>query len=93
MLRKLFGSSYGVYEGEDWMKIVNNSRFIVCPRGFARSAFKLYETIDLRRVPIYIYDDIPWLPYEKEIEWKKLAILVQFSKLHELPEDSEVLMN
>jgi hypothetical protein len=85
MLRKLFGSSYRVYEGEDWMTVVNSSRFIVCPRGFARSAFKLYETIDLRRVPIYIYDDIPWLPYERKIDWKKLAILVQFSKLHELP--------
>ena len=57
------------YEGKLWLDVVKNSRFIVCPRGFGRSAFKLYETLDLRRVPIYIYDDLPWLPYMNRLEW------------------------
>ncbi|CAL6331999.1 unnamed protein product [Bathycoccus prasinos] len=56
MLRKLFGSSYGVYEGEDWMKIVNNSRFIVCPRDLLE--------VHLNYMKLLIYAELNEIQYD-----------------------------
>jgi len=85
-LHGLFKNNFKSYEGNEWLRVVNNSRFVVCPRGFGRSAFKIYETFDLQRVPIYVYDDIPWIPYENDIDWADISIPIHISKLHRLPQ-------
>ena len=33
-------------------------------RGFGRSAFKLVETIQRGHIPVCVYSDVPWVPYE-----------------------------
>ena len=44
---------------------------MLSPRGWGRTLFSLCETIRLGNIPIYIWDDIPWIPY-KSI-WYKYA--------------------
>lgn len=83
-LSKLFKKKYLFYEGENWIDVVNNTHYVVCPRGFGRTAFKLYETLDMQRVPIYVYDDIPWLPYEKAIDWASFSIPISSGEIHKL---------
>ena len=34
------------------------------PEGFGRGTFRLAEIIQIGRVPVMLYDDIPWLPYK-----------------------------
>ena len=34
------------------------------PRGNGRTSFHLAETLHLGLVPIYVYSDTPWIPYE-----------------------------
>ena len=34
------------------------------PRGFGRTSYRLAEVVQLGRVPVYLYDDVPWVPYE-----------------------------
>lgn len=37
--------------------------FNLAPRGFGRASFRLAEIVQLGRIPVYLYDDYPWLPY------------------------------
>lgn len=32
--------------------------------GFGRGSFRLSEVVRLGRIPVYLYQDYPWLPYE-----------------------------
>ena len=35
----------------------------LAPRGFGRSSYRLAEIVQIGRIPVYMYDDIRWLPY------------------------------
>jgi len=51
------------YKGRAWWEHMVDSKFTLVPRGFGRTAFHLVETIQAGLIPIYIYSDIPWVPY------------------------------
>lgn len=51
------------YYGSDWINIVRRSTLNLTPRGYGRSAFHLAEVVQMGRVPVYVWDDVPWLPY------------------------------
>jgi hypothetical protein len=36
----------------------------LAPIGMGRASFRLAEIIQLGRIPIYLYEDYPWSPYE-----------------------------
>ena len=38
------------------------------PRGFGRTAYHLMETFQMGRVPLYVYSDVPWVPYAEVFE-------------------------
>ena len=61
-LERLVSSLTG---GESWRGVMDDSRANLCPRGFGRSSYHLAETVQMGRVPIHIYSDTPWIPYEK----------------------------
>ncbi|CAE7204931.1 unnamed protein product [Symbiodinium natans] len=56
----------------NWKDVLMNSSLALCPRGFGRSSFRTGELFQMGRVPIYIWDDEPWLFY-KEL-WEKEVI-------------------
>ena len=37
-------------------------------------------------IPIYIWDDIEWLPYKEFFDWDKVAISINVSDLEKLPD-------
>ena len=47
----------------DWEEVMTQSKASLCPRGFGRSSFRLYEVLSRGLVPVYLYDDVEWLPY------------------------------
>jgi hypothetical protein len=53
-----------MYPSPEWIVKVDNTSFVLAPRGFGRQTFRLAETIQIGRIPIYVYDDYPWLPYQ-----------------------------
>jgi len=59
---------------KNFKEITLNSYFTLSPRGYGKTSFRLYESMQLNSVPIYVYDE-PWLPW-KEIEWSKLCVLI-----------------
>ncbi len=62
------------------------SKFVLCPRGFGSTSFRLYETFQLGAVPVYISDD-HYLPWVDELDWKEFCVLIrenQISDIHRI---------
>jgi len=55
-----FFSSYT----DDWEKSMQDTRFNLAPRGYGRSSFRFSEIIQMGRVPVFLWDDSPWIPYQ-----------------------------
>jgi hypothetical protein len=70
---------------EDLQKIfIENtirSKFALAPRGYGRSSFRFFEIFQLGSVPVYIWDDIEWLPYKDKIDYKKICISIHISEI------------
>lgn len=47
---------------KDYCEILNRSKYVLCPRGYGQSSFRIQEAIDHGAIPVYISDDII-LPY------------------------------
>lgn len=67
-----------------------NSKFALAPRGYGRSSFRFFEIFKLGTIPIYIWDDIEWLPYQDILDYSKFCISLHISKINEL---ENILLN
>ena len=47
----------------NWQKEMGASKFNLCPRGYGRSSFRFAESIQIGRLPVFLWDDVPWIPY------------------------------
>lgn len=57
-----------VGKSADWASVMAHSRFIMCPRGFGRTSFRLGESVQMGRIPVYVYSDVAWVPYADMFE-------------------------
>lgn len=76
-LRRCLGHRFFVGKGGYWKERYLESRAVLCPRGYGRTSFRLFETLQLGLVPIYVYDDLCWLPYYDSIGWRNFSLLVR----------------
>jgi len=67
----------------NFMDTMSKSVFSLCPRGYGKSSFRLYESMQLDSIPIYVYDE-KWLPWENEINWSDLSILISENEIKEI---------
>lgn len=40
-----------------YCEIIANSKYVLCPRGYGQSSFRIQETIDFGAIPVYISDE------------------------------------
>jgi hypothetical protein len=64
--------------------IMNSSVFALCPRGYGKTSFRLYEALAMGTIPIYISDEY-WLPYEEEVVWNQFCIIVRPDEIKDIP--------
>lgn len=69
---------------EFWQNMLE-SDYVVCVRGTGNFSARLYETLAMGRIPIFIDTDCI-LPYKKDIDWKELCIWVDVNELELLPQ-------
>ena len=62
------------------------SRFCLAPRGYGRSSFRFFEAIQLNTIPVYVWDDIKWLPYQEVLDYDAFSVSVHVSELPTLHE-------
>ena len=64
-----------------FIEVTSRSRFCLAPRGYGRSSFRFFEAMLLDVVPVYVWDDVEWLPYKEEIAYNRFCVSVHVSEL------------
>ena len=60
------------------------SKFCLAPRGYGRSSFRFFEAMQLDTIPVYIWDDMEWLPYKDILDYSTFAISISQRDLPQL---------
>lgn len=60
------------------------SKFALAPRGYGRSSFRFFEIFKLGTIPIYIWNDINWLPFQNIIDYSKLCVVLNITDISSL---------
>lgn len=69
---------------KNFIEITKYSKFGFAPRGYGKTSFRLYEILQMGVIPIYIWDDIEWLPYKGEIDYSKFCISINIKDIDTL---------
>lgn len=64
-----------------FVEITSRSRFCLAPRGYGRSSFRFFEAMLLDVIPVYVWDDVEWLPYKEEIAYDRFCVSIHVSEL------------
>jgi hypothetical protein len=64
-----------------WQEILE-SKFVLCPRGISPSSIRLFEVMELGRIPVIISDD--WIP-PKGPEWNSCSLIVKEARIETIP--------
>ena len=60
--------------------VTERSRFCLCPRGYGATSYRLYESMQLGAIPVYISDK-HLLPWCDELNWKEFCVLIDQNNL------------
>ena len=71
-------------DAERFIRLTLRSRFCLAPRGYGRSSFRFFEAMLLGAIPVYIWDDIEWLPYKDVLDYSTFAVSIQRKDLSRL---------
>lgn len=63
-----------------------HSKFALAPRGYGRSSFRFFEILQMGSIPIYIWNDKNWLPFQDKIKYSEISIVVHVKQLGALEE-------
>jgi hypothetical protein len=58
---------------------INNSDYILCVRGAGNFSVRFYETLMMGKIPVFIDTDC-LLPFEKNINWKKSVVWINWNE-------------
>jgi hypothetical protein len=65
-------------------RIASESEFMLCPRGYCHTSFRLYEAMEMGCIPVYISDSFI-LPFSDEVNWTDAAVIVHESEIEKIP--------
>jgi hypothetical protein len=57
------------------------SKFCLAPRGYGRSSFRFFEAMLLDTIPVYVWDDMEWLPYREILDYSTFSISISKNEL------------
>lgn len=86
---KRWTDSVSVDELKTFIEITSRSIFCLCPRGYGKSSFRMYESFQIGAIPVYIYDD-PWIPFTDELDWSEFSVLIPS---HQVMNTHQILMS
>jgi len=67
-----------------FVNITINSKFVLAPRGYGRGSFRFFECFQLGSIPVYLWNDVEWLPFKNLIDYNKLCISMHISQINKL---------
>jgi hypothetical protein len=88
-MREILQNEKGFFFGQGGTSlfgaVMTDSKYALCPRGYGRTSYRLYEALRIGCVPIYIYDE-PWLPMMPAEEWLKFCLLIDTDMINLIPD-------
>jgi len=69
---------------DTFINVTLKSKFAFAPRGYGRSSFRFFECFKLGTIPIYVWNDVEWLPFKNQIDYRKCCISLHVSQLGSL---------
>lgn len=70
---------------QDYFENIKNSDYVLCVRGAGNFSVRLYETLMMGRIPVFVNTDC-LLPFENSIDWKKHVVWVEWNDRHRIAE-------
>ena len=70
---------------EEFINITQRSWFTLCPRGYGLQSFRIFETLQLGSIPIFVYD-IEWFPFKEFIDWTTFCVCVHEKDINRIPD-------
>jgi len=64
------------YKGDSWRSVMTNSKFSLAPRGYGRTSYHLMEALQMGLIPIQVYIDQSWIPYEHILQNVTFAVTI-----------------
>lgn len=64
----------------NFINITSRSIFTLCPRGYGKNSFRMYEAMQLGSIPVYIYDD-DWRAFKDIVDWDSFSISIHISDI------------
>ena len=80
-MRQVFGADAVFDFGSHWEQVMGQSAFSLCPRGQGPTSLRIHEAMSLGSIPVYIWEHWKWLPYEDELAWDSMAIVVEAGQM------------
>ena len=81
--------SVGIDLQKKFVNLTRVSKFALAPRGYGRSSFRFFECFQLGTIPIYLWNDIEWLPFKNIIDYNRLCISLHISQISSLEQKLE----
>jgi hypothetical protein len=82
IMRKVFpSSSFFSRPVQNWANKYMNAKMILCPRGWGRNSYRLGEVLQMGMIPVYVYNDLIWLPYYDSIDWRSFSYVAHIDEL------------
>jgi hypothetical protein len=79
----LLNRSSGMRDDDsDYVEMLRDSHFVLCPRGQGPTSWRIYETMMAARVPVIISDG--WVP-ARDIDWPACSLRVSESDIGSIP--------
>jgi hypothetical protein len=88
-----WGGAYRPGVGLDYQKMkevrrefvdnIANSDYVICTRGQGNFSYRLYETLSLGRIPVFVNTDCV-LPYEDYINWREICVWVEAKDINNI---------
>jgi hypothetical protein len=67
---------------ETYLRVIAESKFVLCPRGYGASSFRIFEAMALSRAPVIISD--AWQP-PPNIAWDRFCVFVPQRDVAKIP--------
>ena len=68
---------------QNFKNVTQNSMFTLCPRGYGATSYRLYESIQLGSIPVYVSDK-HLLPWSDEIDWNDFCVIIKPHQIEEI---------
>jgi hypothetical protein len=65
----------GLPDVDRFRRLVASSDFSLCPRGYGKTSFRLYESMEFNTIPVYICQESSfWIPWENQLPWHDFCV-------------------